>query len=679
MANARQIKKDLKKLADQTADQQSSMEGMQDVAQTLTNILTQESRIRSTIVSKQANQNNLAEKYVTHVKNALGAVKQMPGAFQEVTQAMVRSKKKEERTAEATSDKIKEGYQEQKEAAADSVNSPGLLAGIKRMVSFPLKMMKNLVTAKAVALGVVGVITAGVTTLFTFIIGSLLKFNTRIDKVGQAFGFLAQGGGGIFFDRLSQAAIDVTRIGGNIEDVIAVTKTLNEQFGIGLGSASSQAKEIVELAKGTGIANEEAAKLTGILQRNLGLSTGQRKNFVDVTKNLALQRGQNPARVLQQMANASVQVQAATGFSAENLRDAALNATDAGIELSSIADTQKGLLDLQTTFANEVLTNIILQQAGIEGINLAEARRLRTIGDQAGLLQESQRIIQQITRSEGFRAANAFQQEIILESIAKSLNTNLETVQKLNVAEKLTRDTAKDLKEQLDISMAPLDQQLTSILGPVSQLKMEISAILTELGSDIFKEFQPTLKSFVKEFRELVQEGKLEGILTTIVDIAGQLANIISKTSAFIDKIAGFSRQFEGSFMKGFGRMLGLNIREPVQVDPRGEVAIGDVTGLRERSDAQVLQERMNRPFPIQEEHDLPSGAFAMATAPNVPVMITGTGDPEGIVRKSTLDGMVNNEDMKEGLENVVDAINNLNLETVISADQIKVIMHKGM
>ena len=68
-----------------------------------------------------------------------------------------------------------------------------------------------------------------------------------------------------------------------------------------------------------------------------------------------------------------------------------------------------------------------------------------------------------------------------------------------------------------------------------------------------------------------------------------------------------------------------------------------------------------------------------MATAPNVPVMITGTGDPEGIVRKSTLDGMMNNEEMKAGLENVVDAINNLNLETVISADQIKVIMHKGM
>ena len=40
---------------------------------------------------------------------------------------------------------------------------------------------------------------------------------------------------------------------------------------------------------------------------------------------------------------------------------------------------------------------------------------------------------------------------------------------------------------------------------------------------------------------------------------------------------------------------------------------------------------------------------------------------------------MMNNEEMKAGLENVVDAINNLNLETVISADQIKVIMHKGM
>ena len=39
----------------------------------------------------------------------------------------------------------------------------------------------------------------------------------------------------------------------------------------------------------------------------------------------------------------------------------------------------------------------------------------------------------------------------------------------------------------------------------------------------------------------------------------------------------------------------------------------------------------------------------------------------------------LNNEEMKAGLENVVDAINNLNLETVISADQIKVIMHKGM
>ena len=105
MANARQIKKDLKKLADQTADQQRSMEGMQDVAQTINNVLTQESRTRDRIISKQANQNNLAEKYVTHVKNALGSINQMPGAFEAVSQSMAKAKKKEERTAEATSSK----------------------------------------------------------------------------------------------------------------------------------------------------------------------------------------------------------------------------------------------------------------------------------------------------------------------------------------------------------------------------------------------------------------------------------------------------------------------------------------------------------------------------------------------------------------------------------------------
>ena len=87
----------------------------------------------------------------------------------------------------------------------------------------------------------------------------------------------------------------------------------------------------------------------------------------------------------------------------------------------------------------------------------------------------------------------------------------------------------------------------------------------------------------------------------------------------------------------------------------------------------------------VMMEHDLQAGVFAEAAAPNTPVVITsGGGDPEGIIRKSTVESMMaagmggNTNEIKTGLEDVVTAIGELNLETVITADQIRVIMAQG-
>lgn len=669
---SRRQKKQDQLMAESTAAQAESLQGLAGISETISGLLQGEVSARQQIVAIQKTQNGLSSVYVNNIKKALTEIKKMPSAFDSVAQAMVKNKKKEDTENKKTNDKQISAYERIKQAAIDAFNNNLVIRGLKGIEKQTSKIGLSFKNIGKTALGLGKVAIAGIGGFFSFIFASLFKVNTRIDKVGEAFGFLAQGGRGTFFDNLSNAAIDVQRIGGGIADVVAVTQTLSGEFGIGLGEASKLAQETVEIAKGLGMSNENSAKLVGLLNRQFNLSKAQRENFVDITKNIAVQRGIAPNRVFDQIATASAKVMASTGGSAKNLRNAAIAATDAGIELNSIVEGSDRLVDMQATFADEVAVNTMLSIAGIDDINLAQARRLKAEENISGLLAEQQRIIKQVTGTAAFQRLNATNQRQLQEKIGQSLGLQLDQVIKLkNETSDLTDINMATADELRDMNLDNLTTQLSSIMGPFTEFKNLISAILADIGFEIFKEIEPVLRRLLNELKEYLASNSAKQIADSIVGAARSLANLIKEADKFFDRV-----NEKGIFGALFGRddeeVLTQQQKQSVESNAAQEVDV-------------VRSRRMGR------FHDLPTGVIAEATAPDVPVVITGAGDPEVITRKSTIEDMQNvnminvsnmmdqqHREIVDGLDNVVSAIGELNLETIVSADEIRVIMAQG-
>ena len=288
---SRRQKKQDQYMAETTSAQTDSLQAMAGISETISGMLQSEVGTRQQIVSIQKTHNGLADTYVKQIKKAVTELKKMPSAYEAAATAMSNQKRKEDQRNKNTNDKQLGFYQNLKQKVADAFNNNLIVTGLRKMsAGFDVIKEKLGFIGKA-AKGVFTVGLAAAGGFFSFILASILKFNNRIDKVGEAFGFLAQGGSGTFFNNLSNAAIDVQRIGGGIADVVQVTQTLSNEFGIGLGNASKLAKESVQIAKGIGMSNENSAKLVGLLDRQFNLSQSQRANFVDITKNMAVQRG----------------------------------------------------------------------------------------------------------------------------------------------------------------------------------------------------------------------------------------------------------------------------------------------------------------------------------------------------------------------------------------------------
>ena len=75
----------------------------------------------------------------------------------------------------------------------------------------------------------------------------------------------------------------------DIEDVVATTSALAGEFGISVDRCCSDlSAQVIDTAKAVGLSNEEAAKLSGILQTTSGLSREQAEQLTEGAFQLAL-------------------------------------------------------------------------------------------------------------------------------------------------------------------------------------------------------------------------------------------------------------------------------------------------------------------------------------------------------------------------------------------------------
>ena len=261
-------------------------------------------------------------------------------------------------------------------------------------------------------LGIMGVVLG-------FIVKAVTGFSEKIDSVGKTFGYLTTAAPD-FRNSLIDSGNEAIMIGKGLEDVLAVTSQLSSEFGITLKESKDIAGSVLDTATAVGISNDEATKLFGTFMQIGGLTSDQAENLIESTAQLAAQKGVAPAAVLQDMAASSEEIAGFTKDGGNNIAEAAVQARQMGLSLSTTAKIAEGLLDFESSIANEVEASVMIGKQ----LNFQKARELALSGDIAGATKN---IVDQVGSEAEFNKLNIIQRQ----SLAKSINVSVSEMAKL--------------------------------------------------------------------------------------------------------------------------------------------------------------------------------------------------------------------------------------------------------
>ena len=352
------------------------------------------------------------------------------------------------------------------------------------------------------------------------IVGVMIKavtgFSKKIDQVGETFGFMTNKNKE-FRNDLIDSGNEAMMIGKNLGDVLAVTSQLSSEFGITLKESEDIAGTVLDTAVATGISNDEATKLFGTFMKIGGLTSDQAENLIESTAQLAAQSGVAPKAVLQDMAGSAEEIASFTKDGGENIAEAAVQARQMGLSLSTTAKISEGLLDFESSIANEVEASVMIGKQ----LNYQRARQLALAGDIAGATKE---IVNQVGSEAEFNALNVMQRK----SLAKSIGVSVSEMSKLVAAsDKLTLSGALAGKKFDDLVGQDALSGLTSIINSV---KMVGASVMDELGKPVAE--------MLKTFQESLMTP--EGMKTFKNDIIG----VINGFTGFINGLMSFAEIF---------------------------------------------------------------------------------------------------------------------------------------
>jgi hypothetical protein len=350
------------------------------------------------------------------------------------------------------------------------------------------------------------------------VVGLLVKaatgFSKKIDAVGETFGFLTNAAPN-FRNSLIDSGNEAMMIGKNLSDVLAVTSQLSSEFGITLKESKDIAGTVLDTAVATGISNDEATKLFGTFMQIGNLTSKQAEDLIEGTAQLAAQKGVAPNAVLRDMAGSAEEIAVFTKDGGNNIAEAAVQARQMGLSLSTTAKIAEGLLDFESSIANEVEASVMTGKS----LNYQKARRLALEGDIAGATKN---IVDQVGSEAEFNQLNV----LARKSLAKSIGVSVVEMNKLvKGSEKLTLSGAMAGKKFDDLVGQDALSGLTSI---INSIKMVGASLLDEIGkpiADLLKGFQKTLMTDegMKKFKN-----DIIGFVNSIISLINGIGSIVS-------------------------------------------------------------------------------------------------------------------------------------------------------
>jgi len=333
------------------------------------------------------------------------------------------------------------------------------------------------------------------------------KFGASIDKIGETFGSLSVMGKDFQTDLLA-SSVEATKLGGGMEDVAAITNTLASNFGMSVDEAAKLSAKVFDTSKAIGISGDEAANLFGTLMQTANLSADQAESLAEGAFQLARQKGVAPAAVLKDIAGSAEEIAAFTKDGGNNIADAAVQARQMGLSLSTTAKIAEGLLDFESSIASEMEASIMIGKQ----LNFQKARQLALDGDIAGATKN---IVDQVGSEAEFNELNVLQRQ----SLAKSIGVSVSEMSKLVSG-----------SEKLTLSGAMASSSFGNLLGEegignVSKLMNNFKA----LGATLINELGPTIENVLGSFTNFIEKGdgleKIKGIITGVGSALQMLAS----------------------------------------------------------------------------------------------------------------------------------------------------------
>jgi hypothetical protein len=391
---------------------------------------------------------------------------------------------------------IADGTVKDKEEVENRINSLGIEEGIKsKLLNKSLGLLDSAGQTReetAASAAKMEFFNKAVTrggVVFAALFAIAQKFAASIDAIGKQFGSLNVLGDG-FKNELLSSQEAVVGIGASLEDVVATTNELSSEFGLSLDEAVDLSAQVIDTARAVGLSNEEAAKLSGILQTTSGLSGEQAEKLTEGAFQLAAANRVNPSAVLKDMAASSEAFASFSEDGGDNLAKAAVQARALGLSLDTTAKIAEGLLDFEQSITKEVEASVLIGRQ----LNFQKARELALNNDIEGAISN---VVSQLGSEAEFNKLNSIQRKAIADSIGVSVTDMAKMVANQDKSNMLAGETAKsfadiigkDAMSELTATMNELKifgVALANTLGPILMgIAKIVNFVLTPIGQAV--------------------------------------------------------------------------------------------------------------------------------------------------------------------------------------------------
>ena len=344
-----------------------------------------------------------------------------------------------------------------------------------------------------------------------FFLGAMIKANKHTVELGRSLQMSVHETEEMEW-QFSMIAINSGKAYMHQKNLAEAMKGLAKETGVTTGFSEDQLKNQVFLTKQLGLSEKSAAKFAKY-QISTGKSAKEtNEEIADQVVNLKKETGISLklSDVMEGVADVNAGLKAAYGFNNKLLAEQVIKTKQLGISMSQAENIAKGMLDFESSIANEMSAELLTGKS----LNLEEARRLALMGKSSEAAGE---ILKQVGSSKDLAKMNVIQQEALAKAVGMERN---ELIASVKEKELLNKIGGRSVKEQLEGAKTEAERLA---------IKKRIKA---QGGEDLLQQYETT--SAAEKFEAVMV--KIQGV---IANIGSRLSPIIDMFAAILDTSGG--------------------------------------------------------------------------------------------------------------------------------------------